>query len=222
MPTFTSDQNRIVEGILAAQVNASGGTFTVAYPAGTGQTSFNAGLAPVTGYILIGENDRYAGVGLTFGASNITVTNNSTVNWLAGSKFTLNLDQVDGTEVVFVQIPFSSLVHIAANGDCVTDMRLGLDGTIEYAEFVCTQAVTTAARAATLNFEIGTTDVTGMTCALTSANLATRGVVVPFALPTGANRIRPTDTFSVEAASVTAFAEGAGYINMRVRLQPSL
>jgi hypothetical protein len=225
MAHYISDLNAVVQGVLASTVAASGGTFTVNYPSGTAQADFDTGLAGPASAIHINQNDKYvlgaSALGLTFGASNITVTNNSTVAWAAGSSFVLVLDRQDGNEAILMQIPVN-LAAITAAGDVVTEIRPGVAGTIEYAEFVVAERVTTAARAATLNFEIGTTDVTAMTCALTSANCGTLGAAVAFALPTGANVLTPASKLSVEAASVTAFAEGRGFINLRIRKSVSV
>lgn len=225
MAHYIADSNAIVTGVLAAAV-ANAGTFTTAYPSGTSQQEFDTGLAGPRSELILNGNDRLGlgagGFSLAFGASLVTVTNNSGATWPAGARFVLGLDRQDGNECVVLTIPISNLADIAANGDVVTEMRPGIDGVIEYAEFVCTRQVTTAARSATLNLEIGTVDVTGMTCALTSANLATRGVVVPFTLPTGANTLTRASRLSVEAAAVTAFAEGAGHINIRVRKSVSV
>lgn len=220
MAHYISDANNTVQGLLASTVTASGGTFTVSYPSGTSQADFDTGLAGPNSAIHINGNDKYvigaSALGLTFGASNITVTNNSTVAWAAGSSFVLNLDRQDGNEAIVLQIPVN-LAAITGAGDVMTEIKPGVAGTIEYAEFVVTERVTTASKAATLNFEIGTTDVTAMTAALTSANCGTLGAVVAFALPTGANVLTPASKLSVEAASVTAFAEGRGFINLRIR-----
>lgn len=74
---------------LPAAVAASGGTVVLAYPTGSVQGDFtgaNAG-ASADNLVLINDNDRYSGsqVGFTYGASTITITNNSTVTWPAGA-----------------------------------------------------------------------------------------------------------------------------------------
>lgn len=77
--------------VLAAQV-ANAGTVTVPYPAGTNQAFFTgANAAANSGAAVINENDVYpeAGSGvrinLTYGGSDITLTNNTGVTWPAGS-----------------------------------------------------------------------------------------------------------------------------------------
>ncbi len=218
-----ADRTATATVVLAADV-ANSGTFTVQYPTGTSQKSFNAGLAGPNGYVLVNANDKWtvaaSKVSFTFGASNITVTNNSSVTWAAGSSVYLNFDRQDGNDVVTLQIPVF-LAAITGAGDVVTDIRPGVAGTLEYWEFVVTQPVTTAAKLATLNMEIDTTNVVGADLALTSANCTPLGKVAASGAPTSANVLVPESTLSVEAASVTAFAEGSGFLNIRIRKTPS-
>lgn len=77
---------------------ANGATFTTAYPTGTTQAS----LLGSTGGQLIYNQDKYpqaasgAGtVAFTFGASNITITNNTGVTLPAGSDLRLSFGKTD-------------------------------------------------------------------------------------------------------------------------------
>lgn len=110
-----------------------------------------------------------------------------------------------------------TLAQIAGAGDVLTTMTLGHRFRILSADFFVTTAVTTAARAATLNLEIGTTNLTGGAIALTSANCTPLGVKVAGSAVTAGNVGAASDTLSVEAASVTAFAEGAGVLQIMVQ-----
>lgn len=83
--------------VLAADV-ADGATVTVPYPAGLAQ----ADLADTTGGVVaVGNNDVWpqgTGVGtvaMAFGASNVTVTNNSGITWPAGAEVIASFGQVD-------------------------------------------------------------------------------------------------------------------------------
>jgi|SRR5690625_900916 len=85
--------------VLAADV-ADGATVTVPYPAGLAQ----ADLADSTGGVVavnendVWEQDQDAGdgtVAFAFGASNITVTNNSGVTWMAGADLIASFGRVD-------------------------------------------------------------------------------------------------------------------------------
>lgn len=68
------------------------GTVTVAYPSGTDQAFFTgANAAANTGVAIINENDVYpeaasgVRINLTYGGSNITLTNNTGQTWPAGA-----------------------------------------------------------------------------------------------------------------------------------------
>lgn len=97
-----------------------------------------------------------------------------------------------------------------ANGDIVTTFTPGFAGTIEKISFVVTDPATTADKAATLNMEIGTTNLTGGVLSLTTVACGTLGKVTDATAITANNAFDKTDTISVEAASVTAFTEGEG------------
>ena len=92
--------------------------------------------------------------------------------------------------------------------DVITAFTPGFAGTITKFFIVATTAVVTGSKAATLNIEIGTTNTTGGTIAMTSAGLDTLGKVMESSAFTAANTFTSTDTLSVEAASVTAFSDG--------------
>lgn len=207
-------------GTQLASAVVDDGTFTVAYPTGTTQGDFNKGLADLSNcYVQLNDNDRWSyadpGINLSFGASEITVTNRSGYSWAAGTIVYLHLAVKSGNRRQ-VTLPIPPLVGITA-ADILTEMQLGIEGDLEYAEFVTTVAVTTAAKAATLNFEIGTTDVTGMTLALASADATPKGKVLPFGLPTAGYTLSRSSKLSLEASSVTAFSEGEGFINLYIR-----
>lgn len=95
-----------------------------------------------------------------------------------------------------------------ADGDVLTTMPIPHKFKITAVDAYVTQEVTTAAKATTLNVEIGTTDLTGGAVALTSANCATLGAKVAGTAVTAANTGAAAATISIEASSTTAFAEG--------------
>ena len=105
-----------------------------------------------------------------------------------------------------------TLSSITAAGDVVTDITPGFAGAIKKLYWVQGVPVTTAAKAATLNLEVNALDLAGGTIALTSAACTPLGKVIASAAITGSNRFDADDTISVEAASVTAFAEGSGVL----------
>lgn len=122
-------------------------------------------------------------------------------------------EDVSGATVISIPI---SLADITGAGDVVTNYPLQGHGKITQVAFVATDPPTTASKAVTLNLEIGTTNLTGGVVALTSANLATLGAVRTGTAVTANNEFNDGDTLSVEAASVTAFAEGAGVLLITV------
>jgi len=93
-------------------------------------------------------------------------------------------------------------------GDIITTMTPGFAGRIVKVWAVVTEVVTTASDAASINWEIGTTNLTGGVIALTSANATPLGATIDGSAITAANWFSATDTLSVEGASVTDFAEG--------------
>jgi hypothetical protein len=99
-----------------------------------------------------------------------------------------------------------------ANGDVLTNFTPGFPGRIVSAAFAVTDPVTTASKAATLNLEIGTVNLTGGVISLTSANCTPLGAVIAGTAITANNTFGATDTISVEASSVTAFVEGEGVL----------
>ena len=119
-----------------------------------------------------------------------------------------------GVEASILSIPIK-LATITA-GDVATGITPGFAGKITKVQFLVTTAVTTAAKAATLNLEIGTTNLTGGAVALTSANCTPLGAVVAGTAVTANNEFTDTDTISVEGSSVTAFSEGEGVLLITV------
>lgn len=220
--TSLRNKNYTSLGTVLASAVADSGTTTVAYPTGTTQDDFLRGLANLANcYVVLNQNDKISYgssgvyIGLSFGASNITVTNHSGFSWAAGTKLDLYLDVKDGNRQL-ITIPLPPLSTLTA-ADVVTEFYPGVEGDLEYAEFVTTIAASTGGKAATLNFEIGTTDVAGMTLGLTSATVTPKGAVLGFGLPTAGYTLTRASKLSVEASAVTAFAEGEGYLNLYVR-----
>lgn len=120
-----------------------------------------------------------------------------------------------GTGLQTVVIPI--LLPSLANGDVLTNYTPGFAFKVLAVDFAVSKAATTAAKAATLNLEIGTTNVTGGVVSLTSANSTPLGALVAGTAVTAANTGTNADTISIEAASVTAFVEGEGYLLIRLQ-----
>ncbi|HEX8851219.1 MAG TPA: hypothetical protein VF761_16960 [Gemmatimonadaceae bacterium] len=120
---------------------------------------------------------------------------------------------------IVVSIPIK--LSKVANGDVLTNYTPGFAGKITKVAFAITDPVTTAAKATTLNLEIGTTDVTGGAIALTSANSTPLGAVIAGTAITAANTFTASSTISVEASSTTAFVEGEGVLLITIESSPA-
>lgn len=105
-----------------------------------------------------------------------------------------------------------ALAGITAAGDVLTNYTPAFKGRIRQVDFAVQTAATTAAKLASLNLEIGTTNLTGGVVALTSANCTPAGALVAGSAVTALNSFTATSTLSIEAASVTAFVEGSGVL----------
>lgn len=82
--------NYNIEGTLSSAV-ADAGTFTASYPTNTDEGSFQSG---VEHQLMIGQNSALtapADFSLSFGTTDITVTNKSGASWPSGSSFILGL-----------------------------------------------------------------------------------------------------------------------------------
>lgn len=101
--------------------------------------------------------------------------------------------------------------------DIVSALAPGYSGRITKVQFLVTEAVTTGSKAATLTPKIGSTALTGGVLSLTSANCTPVGAVVAATAVTALNTFVSSDTLTVTASSVTAFAEGAGVLILSLR-----
>jgi hypothetical protein len=121
-----------------------------------------------------------------------------------------------GAGVHTISIPIT-LAQITGAGDVLTNYTPGYKFKILSVDARVTSAVTTASKAATLNLEIGSTNLTGGSVSLTSANCTPLGAAIAGSAVTGNNTGSSSDTISVEASSVTAFAEGAVVLLIRIQ-----
>ena len=99
-----------------------------------------------------------------------------------------------------------------ADGDVITTITPGFVGELVKTFWVQGTPVTTGSKASSLNWEIGTTDVTGGAIALTSAACTPLGKVIAGAAMTAGVAFGASSTISLEASSTTAFAEGDGMV----------
>ena len=104
---MTTNTYLTTPAIPRAAAGAPAGTVTIPYPTGTTQALFTgsqAGLA-TDNVVYVNNNDAYRGSAVTiaYGASTITITNNSTSTWPAGATIRVglalgNLANLRGTE----------------------------------------------------------------------------------------------------------------------------
>ena len=141
-------------------------------------------------------------------ASQVAVTDNSTG--------TVSDTVAAGVGVMTVSIPVN-LASITGTQDILTTYTPGYKFKILALDFAVNVPVTTGSKLASINAEIGTTNLTGGVIALTSANCTPMGAVVAGSAITAANTGSAADTISFEAASVTAFSEGSGEILMKIQ-----
>jgi hypothetical protein len=109
--------HKVLEFTLAAAVVDDGTVTGIAYPTGTTQAYFTGGAASATGVAIINSNDVYnqadPGVGITYGASTITLTNLSGVTWAAESTVTLQLGYNSGLDADDVLATAAEINRIA-------------------------------------------------------------------------------------------------------------
>lgn len=110
-----------------------------------------------------------------------------------------------------------TLAQIAGAGDVLTNYTPGYKFKLLSVSAAVDKVVTTGAKAASLNLEIGAVDVTGGVVALTSANCTPLGALVAGSAITAANTGSSSDTISIEAASVTAFVEGEVILLIKIQ-----
>ena len=94
----------VAPSVVLASAVANAGTVDIAYPSGTTQATFTGvNAAPNTGAVAIGGNDVYpeassgVRVGISYGGSTITITNNTGVTWPAGATLQAQLGRA-GTD----------------------------------------------------------------------------------------------------------------------------
>lgn len=91
----------VSETVLAADVASPAGTFTVAYPSGTAQADFQSPFSAATAYMVVNNNDHYDDgtpdkFDISYGASNITITNKTGATLKAGANVKVGLGRTIG------------------------------------------------------------------------------------------------------------------------------
>lgn len=110
------------------------------------------------------------------------------------------------TKAIFsYYVPLAGLV----TGDILTTYTPGFAGTITKVSAAVVTATTDIDADATINLEIGTTNLTGGVVTLSDANVTPKGAVIDGTAVTAANVFTAVDTISIEAVVTNAFSDGA-------------
>lgn len=108
-------------------------------------------------------------------------------------------------------IPIQLAAMTTSAADLITGFIPGFRGKIVKAQFFTTTLGTGSGASQVLNFEIGSTDVSGGVTTLTLATTTPLGTRIAATAITGNNEFSATDSISLEvAASGTVFTAGAG------------
>ncbi len=197
--------------------------------AGTAITNTPAGaIAATTAQAAIDEldTDLTAHLDDTTDAHAGTAVTNTPAGTIAATTAQAAIDELDTDITTNLYAPFVwsipvALVDISGAMDVVTEWVAPFDGEITSVDWTQSTVVSTASKAATLNVEIETTDVSGGEITLTSAACTPLGKYIAGAAVSGDNTFSSGEKISVEATSVTAFAEGTGFIviSMKAHIQ---
>jgi len=95
-----------------------------------------------------------------------------------------------------------------ATGDVLTTYTPGFAGTIVKVSAAVIEPTTDVDADATINLEIGTTNLTGGVVTLSDANMTPLGTVVDGTAITAANVFTASDTISIETVVTNAFSDG--------------
>lgn len=126
-------------------------------------------------------------------------------------------DGIASTVGIYVlPIPIA-LAEITGAGDVLTTYTPGHAFEIIGVDARVTEVVTTVGKAVDINLEINTTDLTGGVVQLTSAGCTPLGAAIAGSAVTGNNTGTAAQSISIEAANVTAFAEGSVVLLIKIR-----
>ena len=128
---------------------------------------------------------------------------------------------VNSKKVITVAVKHNIIIPVAALANLVNSQVLKIavpfPFTLDSALFrVGDKAVTTAAKAATVQTKVSGTNTTGGTVELVSADLTPTGATKALSAITGANTGAAGGTIEIAVSGVTAFAEGNGWFECTV------
>lgn len=115
--------------IVLASAVADAGTVTVAYPSGTAQADYTGANAAADGVAVLNNNEVYteaaSQISLSYGASNITLTNDSGGTWAAGTEVLVQLGQSGGDSPAMAPAPAISEPSGGATVDAESRTAIG-------------------------------------------------------------------------------------------------
>ena len=112
---------------------------------------------------------------------------------------------------------FETQLTTLANAAFITTWTPGYAFKILAIDFIVDAPATTAAKLATLTTAISGVNITGGVLSLTSANCTPTGTVVPASAVTALNTGSAAATITITGSAVTPFAQGNGWIAIRVQ-----
>lgn len=196
---------------------ATNGTVVFTYPAGYNAASFTSGGATLYSDGLKALfTEGASNFSVAYGASSATVTYLGATTIPAGTALRFGPTVAPTVGVTTLVFPFR-LAGVAGNGELITNYVPGYAFRILSVDFAVTEVVTTGSRRADFNLEIGTTNVTGGVVSVTSAAATPVGTVIAGTAVTAANVGSATDALSIESSNVTAHAEGAGHLLVKIQ-----
>ena len=142
--------SKIIELTLAADVADDGTVTGIAYPTGTNQAFFTSGNASATGVAIVNGNDVYletaSKMSLTYGGSDITLTNKSDVTWPKGAKVLVGLGYAAADEVTVIAQPTEAALGGTLTGSVDGTMAdiAALDTSDSYSDAAVNAAITSA------------------------------------------------------------------------------
>lgn len=136
------------------------------------------------------------------------------IRFISSGVVIVEFDAGDPEDDVIISLPI--VLSKVSAADVLTDFTPGFNGRVKGMTFCITDPVTTAAKAAALHAEIGATALTGGVASLNSANCTPLGALVEASAITAGAAFKDTETLSIVAASVTAFVEGQGVLQIRL------
>lgn len=135
MATLT---RQVVTTVILATSVANSGTVTLAYPSGTNQAYFTGGNARAGSVVVLNDNDAYtqaaSQIGVTFGGSDITLTNSTGFTWAAGTKVAVGLAYANAADAFSGQISPAITALTDSSGGTASDTLAAISGTYVQAE----------------------------------------------------------------------------------------